>query len=78
MAKKHIPSMHLVKSQEDHSIARDARDKALKQVNERRANLAITGDYTDGSAIDCAVKVMIDKVVADRTIANGEWRMANG
>lgn len=69
MAKKHIPFMRLVKSQEDHSIARDARDKALKQVNVRRTNLAITGDYTDGSAIDCAVKAMVDKVVAERTIA---------
>ena len=58
-----------------HSIAvygkgkRGARDKALKLVKEGRTNLATTADYTDGSAIDRAVKAMIDKVVADRTIA---------
>lgn len=70
-----IPSMRLVKNQGGHSIAvygkgkRGARDKALKLVREGRTNLAATADYTDGSAIDRAVKAMIDKVVADRTIA---------
>ena len=67
--------MRLVKNQGGHSIAvygkgkRGARDKALKLVKEGRTNLATTADYTDGSAIDRAVKAMIDKVVADRTIA---------
>ncbi|MGU2314351.1 HAD family hydrolase [Pseudomonas aeruginosa] len=70
-----IPSMRLVKSQGGHSIAvygkgkRGARSKALKLVEEGRTNLATTADYTEGSAIDRAVKAMIDKVVANRTIA---------
>ncbi|MNE81288.1 hypothetical protein D3C80_1779250 [compost metagenome] len=70
-----IPSMRLVKNQGGHSIAvyskgkRGARDKAFKLVKEGRTNLATTADYTDGSAIDGAVKAMIDKVVSDRTIS---------
>lgn len=70
-----IPSMRLVKNQGGHSIAvygkgkRGARNKALKLVEEGRTNLATTADYTDGSAIDHAIKAMIDKVIADRTIA---------
>ena len=48
---------------------RGARNKALKLVEEGRTNLATTADYTDGSAIDRAIKAMIDKVIADRTIA---------
>ncbi|MCY1457993.1 hypothetical protein D9M71_753340 [compost metagenome] len=48
---------------------RGAREKALMLVKEGRTNLATTADYTDGSAIDHAVKAMIDKVVSDRAIA---------
>ncbi|MNP68518.1 hypothetical protein D3C76_1644880 [compost metagenome] len=70
--------MRLVKNQGGHSIAvygkgkRGARDKAHSLVKEGRTNLATTADYTDGSAIDRAVKAMIDKVVSDRTIAEAD------
>jgi phosphoserine phosphatase len=70
-----IPSMRLVKNQGGHSIAvyskgkRGAREKAQKLVEEGRTNLATTADYTENSAIDRAVKAMIDKVVSEGTIA---------
>lgn len=70
-----IPSMRLVKNQGGHSIAvyskgkRGAREKAQKLVEEGRTNLATTADYTENSAIDRAVKAMIDKAVSIRTIA---------
>jgi phosphoserine phosphatase len=74
-----IPSMRLVKSQGGHSIAvyskgkRGAREKAQKLVAEGRTNLSTTADYTENSAIDRAVKAMIDKAVSCRSIdeANG-------
>jgi phosphoserine phosphatase len=70
-----IPSMRLVKNQGGHSIAvyskgkRGAREKAQKLVDEGRTNLATTADYTENSAIDRAVKAMIDQAVSIRTIA---------
>ncbi|WP_268799403.1 HAD family hydrolase [Pseudomonas huanghezhanensis] len=70
-----IPSMRLVKNQGGHSIAvyskgkRGAREKAQKLVDEGRTNLATTADYTENSAIDRAVKAMIDKAISMRTIA---------
>ncbi|MGP9768668.1 hypothetical protein ACT3UM_23380 [Halomonas sp. AOP13-D3-9] len=66
--------MRLVKDQGGHSIAvypankRGAKGKAKQLVDERRANLATLADYTADSAIDRAVKAMIDKVVAQREI----------
>lgn len=69
-----IPSMRLVKDQGGHSIAvypgnkRGARGKGEKLVKEGRANLTTTADYTEGSAMDKAVKGMIDLVVAQRNI----------
>ncbi|EOG6100849.1 TPA: haloacid dehalogenase-like hydrolase [Pseudomonas aeruginosa] len=74
-----IPSMRLVKDQGGHSIAvygkgkRGARDKALRLVEEGRTNLAAAADYSEQSAVDRAVKAMIDKVASNRMIseANG-------
>lgn len=69
-----IPSMRLVKDQGGHSIAvypankRGAKGKAKQLVDERRASLATLADYSPDSAIDRAVKAMIDKVVAQREI----------
>lgn len=69
-----IPSMRLVKDQGGHSIAvypgnkRGARGKGEKLVKEGRANLTTPADYTEGSAMDKAVKGMIDLVVAQRNI----------
>lgn len=69
-----IPSMRLVKDQGGHSIAvypgskKGAKSKATKLVEEGRANLALVADYTEGSAMDRAVKAMIDKLVAARDI----------
>ena len=69
-----IPCMRLVKSQGGHAIAvyspskRGAKTKALQLVEEGRVNLVTTADYTDGSNMDKAVKAMMDKVAAKRTI----------
>lgn len=69
-----IPCMRLVKDQGGHSIAvytkgkRGARDHALKLVEEGRVNLATSADYSEESAMERAVKAMIDKVVAQQAI----------
>jgi phosphoserine phosphatase len=70
-----IPCMRLVKQHGGHSIAvytkgkPGAKTKAQKLVADGRTHLAAVADYSDGSAIDKAVKAMIDKVAAQRTIA---------
>lgn len=74
-----IPSMRLVKDQGGHAIAvypknkRGAKNKAISLIEEGRANLAVIADHSENSAMDKAVKAMIDKVAADRAIkeANG-------
>lgn len=69
-----IPCMRLVKDQGGHSIAvypkgkSGAKQKAQKLVEDGRTNLAALADYSEGSAIDKAVKAMIDRVVAERAI----------
>ena len=69
-----IPCMRLVKDLGGHSIAvytkgkRGARDLAHKLVEEGRVNLATSADYSEDSAIERAIKAMIDKVVAQQAI----------
>lgn len=69
-----IPCMRLVKQQGGHSIAvytkgkKGAKPKAQQLVTDGRTNLAAVADYSEGSAIDKAVKAMIDKVAAQREI----------
>lgn len=75
-----IPCMRLVKSQGGHSIAvypprkNGAKDKAKKLVDEGRVNLATVANYSEGSAIDKAIKAMIDKVAAQQIIAASSIR----
>ncbi|MBM5572099.1 MULTISPECIES: HAD family hydrolase [Deefgea] len=70
-----IPCMRLVKDQGGHSIAvytrgkSGAKQKAQKLVDDGRTHLAAVADYSEGSAIDTAIKTMIDKVAAQRIIA---------
>ncbi|GKX59429.1 haloacid dehalogenase-like hydrolase [Leminorella grimontii] len=69
-----IPCMRLVKDKGGHAIAvytggkQGAKSRAAKLVEDGRTHLAAVADYSDGSAIDKAVKAMIDKVVAEQTI----------
>ena len=69
-----VPCMRLVKSQGGHSIAvyksstKGAKTKANQMVADGRATLAAITDYTENSTLDIAVKLMIDKVVAQSKI----------
>lgn len=70
-----IPCMRLVKDQGGHSIAvynpgkHGTKAKAVQLVKEGRATLVATADYQEGSAIDLAVKAIIDKVEASSRVA---------
>jgi hypothetical protein len=70
-----IPCMRLVKDQGGHSIAvynsgkRGAKTKAEQLVKDGRATLVAPADYQEGSAIDLAVKAIIDKIEASSRIA---------
>ena len=69
-----IPCMRLVKDQGGHSIAvynpgkRKARAHADQLIKDGRATLAAPADYQDGSAVDLAVKAIIDKIEASSRI----------
>lgn len=69
-----IPCMRLVKDQGGHSIAvynpnkRGTKKHAEKLIEDGRATLFATADYQEGSAIDLAVKAIIDKVEASSRI----------
>lgn len=70
-----IPCMRLVKDQGGHSIAvynsgkHGAKKRAEQLIADGRATLAAIADYQDGSAIDRAVKAIIDKVEAASRVA---------
>lgn len=72
-----IPCMRLVKDQGGHSIAvynpdkRGARKHAEQLIRDGRATLIAAADYRDGSAIDQAVKAIIDKIEASSRIGIG-------
>lgn len=65
-----IPCMRLVKDQGGHAIAvynpakRGAKKHAEQLISDGRATLSATADYQEGSAIDKAVKAIIDKIEA--------------
>jgi phosphoserine phosphatase len=65
-----IPCMRLVKDQGGHSIAvynpgkHHARAHANQLVEDGRSTLAAPADYQDSSAVDLAVKAIIDKIEA--------------
>jgi phosphoserine phosphatase len=69
-----IPCMRLVKDQGGHSVAvynaskRGTRKHADQLIEDGRATLASPADYHEGSAIDLAVKAIIDKVEATTRI----------
>lgn len=69
-----IPCMRLVKDQGGHSIAvynpdkRGARKHAQQLIGDGRATLIAAADYQDSSAIDRAVKAIIDKIEASSRI----------
>ncbi len=69
-----IPCMRLVKDQGGHSIAvynpgkRGEKTKAEQLVKDGRATLVATADYQEGSAINLAVKAIIDKIEASARI----------
>jgi len=66
--------MRLVKDQGGHSIAvynpgkHGAKKHAERLIKDGRATLFTTADYQVGSAIDSAVKAIIDKVEASSRI----------
>jgi len=70
-----IPCMRLVKDQGGHSIAvynpkkHGAKKSAEQLITDGRATLVATADYQEGSAIDKAVKAIIDKIEASSRIA---------
>jgi len=70
-----IPCMRLVKDQGGHSIAvynpgkHGAKKHAQQLIKDGRATLFATADYQDGSAIDLAVKAIIDKIEASSRVA---------
>jgi phosphoserine phosphatase len=65
-----IPCMKLVKQLGGHSIAvytgkkKGAKNNAKKLIDEDRASFVTKADYSEGSAIEKAVKLIIDKVSA--------------
>jgi len=65
-----IPCMRLVKEQGGHAIAvynsakRSAKKHAEQLITDGRATLSATADYQEGSAIDKAIKAIIDKIEA--------------
>jgi len=65
-----IPCMRLVKEQGGHAIAvynsakRGAKKHAEQLITDGRATLSATADYQEGSAIDKAIKAIIDKIEA--------------
>jgi len=70
-----IPCMRLVKDQGGHSIAvynpgkRGAKSHAQQLIKDGRATLFASADYQEGSAIDLAVKAIIDKIEASSRVA---------
>ncbi len=70
-----IPCMRLVREQGGHSIAvynpnkRGTKKKAQQLIKDGRATLVAAADYQDGSAIDLAVKAIIDKIEASSRVA---------
>jgi len=60
----------LVKEQGGHAIAvynsakRSAKKHAEQLITDGRATLSATADYQEGSAIDKAIKAIIDKIEA--------------
>ncbi len=68
-----IPCMRLIKDQGGHSIAvygsrRSAKKNAMKLINEGRANLVASADYSSGSALEKAVFAIIDRIEATSRI----------
>ena len=69
-----IPCMRLVKDQGGHSIAvynpgkHGAKKHAEQLIKDGRATLFATADYQEGSAMDLAVKAIIDKIEASSRI----------
>ena len=70
-----IPCMRLVKDQGGHSIAvynpgkHGAKKHAEQLIKNGRATLFTTADYQEGSAIDLAVKAIIDKIEASSRVS---------
>lgn len=69
-----IPCFRLVKELNGHSIAvfppkkKGAKTKTDKLIAEGRVNFACAADYSEGSAIEGAVKAVIDKIAADSVL----------
>lgn len=68
-----IPCMRLVKDQGGHSIAvygarKKARQHALKLIDEGRANLVFSADYSAGSDLEKSIFAIIDRVEATARI----------
>jgi phosphoserine phosphatase len=69
-----IPCMRLVKDQGGHSIAvydpkkKGAKARAESLITDGRATLIARADYSEGGAIDIAVKAIIDRVEASARI----------
>lgn len=69
-----IPCFRLVKELNGHSIAvfppkkKGAKTKTDKLIAEGRVNFACAADYSEGSAIEGAIKAVIDKIAADSAL----------
>lgn len=71
-----IPAMRMMTHQGGRTIAvyppkrRGAKQRALKLIEEQRADVAVLADYSEGKALDRAVKAAIDSVSADHRFRN--------
>jgi hypothetical protein len=71
-----VPCFRLVKELGGHSIAvyqprkKGAKARSDRLVREGRVSFAVPADYTDGKALDQAVKAIMEKVAANDYVRN--------
>ena len=72
-----VPCMKLTKVNGGHSIVvyQNDRAEAERLINENRANFAFKADYRKGSALEKAVKAIIDQIAATERIKKLEGKV---
>ena len=75
-----VPCMKLTRINGGHSIAVYQNDKkeAARLINENRANFAFKADYRRGSALEKAVKAIIDQIAAEEKLKALEHQAGRG